>query len=473
MKLIEKRERLRELNILIKIGQNIISTLDYQKVLQIISDGMSELLNIESAAIYLIENKVTLRLVATTPPLDPQMPDFLRIASINDHPNIQSTITSRQAQIVGDTRKAELSQAERNIVEIRNLRSLLFFPFVQQENVLGVLILGTCNATRKYSSHEIHLGQSVANQLAVAIQNSLLHFELNRHKDNLELLVKEKTNDLDAAIEELKVINDELSGKNELINTQNIELKATIQNLKDTQLQLIQAEKMASLGVLTAGVAHEINNPLNFIFGAYNQLKKRFETGYNQDNEKNAILLQCISEGVTRITNIINGLNQFSRGNPEMNEDCNVQEILDNCVFMLNSQVKNNVSITKNYTQDRLFVSGNIGQLHQAFLNILTNAVQSIEGTGKIIILVKPDIEQNNLVIEIKDTGKGISKNNIAKVIEPFFTTQDPGKGTGLGLYIAYNIIRDHNGSLHFDSEENRGTRVRVLLPIKNALGKK
>jgi GAF domain-containing protein len=218
----------RELNVLINFSQKIIRTLDLQQVLQVISDGMSELLEIETAAIYLLENDKELLLGATTPPLPPGMPNELLRASLEDHPNIKTVIKGRKSKVIADTSNAKLTKAEKNIVEIRRLRSLLFLPFVQEEDVLGVLILGTCNKSRKYTKHEVSLGQTIANQFSVAILNSKLHDDLKKHKENLEMLVQEKTNDLNAAIEELKATNDELFYKNEIINNQNIELKATL-----------------------------------------------------------------------------------------------------------------------------------------------------------------------------------------------------------------------------------------------------
>ncbi len=279
---------LRELNILTRISQGLISTLDYEKVLQIISDGMSELLDIETAAIYILEESGMLTLSATTPPLDPGLSDELKKADPADHPHIQKAIFSRQSIILEDTGKTELSVEERNLTELRQLRSLLFFPMVHENKVLGVLILGTCNKSRKFTENEIILGQTIANQLSISVQNARLHADLKVHKEKLELLVLEKTKDLDAAIKELKSSNDVLSEKNFIINEQNTELKLTLLHLRSTQSQLLLSEKMASLGTLTAGIAHEINNPLNFLTGSYNGFIDYFR-GF--EGEKSAELL--------------------------------------------------------------------------------------------------------------------------------------------------------------------------------------
>lgn len=457
---------LREINVLIKISQSIISTLDYQNVLQIISDGMSELLEIETAAIYLLGTDEEILLSATTPPLDPQMPEALRKASVKDHPHIKKAIATHQPQLIADTRTAQLSPAEKNVVDMRQLRSLLYFPFIQEEKVLGVLILGTCNKSRTYSEHELNFGQTVANQLSVSIQNTLLHDDLKKHKDDLEKLVQEKTKDLDAAIEELRAANEELFDKNEFINNQNSELKATLEHLNDTQAQLLHSEKMASLGTLTAGIAHEINNPLNFLMGAYVGLDSYFKDEGCCDNQKISILLNSIKAGIDRISNIINVLNEFNRNNSNIDEDCTIHSIIENCLVMLNNLIFQNIKIVKDYTEELVVIRGNAGKLHQVFLNILTNAVQAIKQSGTITIKTRIVSGTNNLIIEISDTGKGISVENLKKITDPFYTTREPGTGTGLGLSITYNIIQEHKGTLEFFSEVEKGTTVKITLPV-------
>ncbi|WP_132434389.1 GAF domain-containing sensor histidine kinase [Natronoflexus pectinivorans] len=454
-----------EINALIKISQSIISTLDYQEILQIISDGMAELLGIESAAIYLLQNGTDLYLGATTPALDKNMPDFLRRAKVDEHPHIVKPIQQKSPHVVEDTSLAQLSEAERAVIEIRNLKSLLYFPFVQKGDVLGVLILGTCNQTLKFSEHQISLGQTVANQLAVSIHNALLVDDLKKYKNHLEDLVQEKTNSLDTAIEELMAANEDLFEKNEIINNQNEELKTALQNLKDAQSQLIQSEKMASLGTLTAGVAHEINNPLNFLTGASLGLENYLEKEAHKDDEELKLLVESIQTGVERISNIVRGLNQFSRYNPDFNEECQISTILENCLIMMNNQIKDKITVEKDFSTG-LKTMGNVGKIHQLFMNLLLNSVHAIDNEGKITIKTFPRGEKF-AVIEIEDSGSGIDANIIHKITDPFFTTKAPGKGTGLGLSISYNIIKEHKGQLKFESEPGKGTKVQVLLPLR------
>jgi signal transduction histidine kinase len=282
--------------------------------------------------------------------------------------------------------------------------------------------------------------------------------ELYNHTHNLEALVKEKTQSLENT-------NNELYNKNEIIHNQNQELQSTLQHLKDTQAQLLQSEKMASLGILISGVAHEINNPLNYIMGASIGLENYFEEYESLDKQTTDFLLESIKIGIDRTVGIIKGLNQFSRNSDTMDEDCDIHSIIENCILMLHNKMKHSGILTKNYTANTILVKGNISMLHQVFINVLNNALYAINDSGNIVLTTSKN--KSNIEIEISDTGCGIEKENLPQITDPFFTTKPPGEGTGLGLSITYSIIKEHNGSMSFDSELGKGTKVTIVLPIK------
>ncbi|WP_282038319.1 sensor histidine kinase [Saccharicrinis aurantiacus] len=257
--------------------------------------------------------------------------------------------------------------------------------------------------------------------------------------------------------------NQNLLSKNEIINAQNIELKRTMKNLKEAQARLIEADKMASIGILTAGIAHEINNPLNYIMGAYFGLENHFKAQNQEDDATIKILMDSIKEGIDRTANIVQGLSNFSRQNDKFDEDCNLNEIIDNCLSILQYHIKSKTEIIKNYSTVRI-CKGNVGKLHQLFLNIICNSVQAISKNGLINIYMEK--HKNNIEITIKDNGCGISETDLHKITTPFYTTKEPGVGTGLGLSISYNIIKEHKGSIEFKSIINIGTTVVIALPI-------
>ncbi len=272
-------------------------------------------------------------------------------------------------------------------------------------------------------------------------ERKLIEEERRTINISLEKMVKEKTHDLETA---------------------NEALKATLKNLNETQAQLLQSEKMASLGILTAGVSHEINNPLNFITTAYHGF---LDMGLEDQNEDAAFFLEALKTGVERAGDIVKSLNQFSRSNKSTDEDCDIHEIIDNCLVMMRNQLKDRIEVTKNYLSEPQIISGNVGAMHQVFINLLSNAEHAIEEDGRIDIETR--LSGDELIVEIIDTGCGISKDNMKNITDPFFTTKKPGKGTGLGLSITYNIVNEHGGRLEFESEENAGTTARVSLPLK------
>jgi PAS domain S-box-containing protein len=280
--------------------------------------------------------------------------------------------------------------------------------------------------------------------------------ELEKYRTKLEHIVQERT-------QELKEKNKDLMATNDTILLQHEELEHTLKQLKTTQIKLAESEKMASLGMLSSGIAHEINNPLNFINGGLMGLENHFEENPNQINEELKLFLNSIKEGISRASAIVASLNHFSRKDENNLENVSFHKLIDNCLVILNSRLKHKVLVNKYYFKDDLVFKGNEGRMHQALLNILSNSEQAIQDKGKIDIFTFK--ENGKFVVSIKDTGMGIEKEILSKITEPFFTTKDPGKGTGLGLSITYNIIQEHNGTLEFITEPGKGTQTIISIP--------
>lgn len=283
-----------------------------------------------------------------------------------------------------------------------------------------------------------------------------LENELKKYNEQLEFLVKERTEELETSNEELRATNEELYSQRE-------HLSLTLEKLKETQEQLIQTEKMASLGLLTAGVAHEINNPVNYIYNGAIAIENFLVDNSPQNLETLKPLFEAINTGIQRITGIVKSLNKYSRNDESSLASCNVHEIIDNALVMLYNQYKKKIEITKEYSTTPPIVLAREGELHQVFLNIIINAVQAIEDKGTITIKTK--VSENEIEISIKDSGVGINPENLKKIFDPFFTTKDPGKGTGLGLSITKKIIQGHKGAIHCYSEPDKGAEFIVTLP--------
>lgn len=236
----------------------------------------------------------------------------------------------------------------------------------------------------------------------------------------------------------------------------------SMKQLQETTHKLIQSEKMASLGVMSAGVAHEINNPLNFIKGGIEVLEeglKKEKLDFEFDP-----CIHVVKEGLNRAVTIVNSLNHFSRQTDSMEEQCDLHSILNNSIVMLQPKLKFKGRVVKKYSEIPVIIAGNEGKLHQAFLNLIANAEQAIQQRGIITIVTK--IDKKKAVVEIEDSGVGISKEHLTKISDPFFTTKPVGEGTGLGLSITYKIVQEHNGEINVLSKPGKGTKFTLTFHL-------
>jgi signal transduction histidine kinase len=276
------------------------------------------------------------------------------------------------------------------------------------------------------------------------------------------------------------------------VASQNEELRATMEELKDKRLQLHHAEKMASLGVMTAGLTHEINNPVNFINASvqglsllmervieiireyeqinetnFNQVTQRIQLIKNEGqvediNEEITLLINNIQKGIRRTANLIKSLRTFSRMDMDELAKSNINENIELTLTILSSQINKAIKIKKQYA-DLPEVYCYPGSLNQVFMNVISNAAQSISGKG--VITITTSLQDNDILVTVKDTGAGIPESIQNRVFEPFFTSKEPGKGTGLGLSISYSIMEMHKGTITFTSTEKEGTEFQIRFP--------
>jgi signal transduction histidine kinase len=273
---------------------------------------------------------------------------------------------------------------------------------------------------------------------------------------NQNMILQSQKEELSEAYQEISIKSDDLSEKNS-------ELKTILDELKNTQNQLVHSEKMASLGILAAGIAHEINNPLNFIQGGITAIEYYFQQNLKDHLKDLSPLINGMQIGVDRAASIVTGLNLYSKPESQGKTICDLNSIIENCLVIVQNLTASRIEIIKKFDQKPLQIYGNESKLHQAMLNILTNSAQSIDNTGTIII--SGNTVNQNICIIVEDTGCGICNENLTKIFDPFFTTKEPGKGTGLGLSITYNIIKEHEGTIKFRSEVGKGTQVIVDFP--------
>jgi two-component system NtrC family sensor kinase len=232
--------------------------------------------------------------------------------------------------------------------------------------------------------------------------------------------------------------------------------------LREIQSHLVQSEKLASIGKLAAGIAHEINNPLGGIL-IYSHLILE-DTPPGRPHHEN---LKKIVKETTRCKDIVKGLLDFARPKePEMSPT-DIPEILDRCLALMERQALfQNIRIEKSYAQALPRVVADGSQLQQVFMNIILNAAESMNGQGTLGLRVAHDPGRDELTVEISDSGHGIKEEDKARLFEPFFTTKEVGKGTGLGLAISYGIVRKHQGSIEVHSKVGQGAKFTLRLPV-------
>ena len=267
------------------------------------------------------------------------------------------------------------------------------------------------------------------------------------------------------------------------------ELQETHETLKATQQQLIQSEKMASLGRLVAGVAHELNNPISFVFGnmhALQSYEKRFREYLDAVHQNISIeereelrkklkidrilndikpLLEGSLEGADRVKTIVEELRRFATPKNNKITQFDLVELINNSIhWVTHSARKKPKLITA--TPDKLLITANEGYIHQILINLLQNALDALEGNAQPMLMVTIKEDTKNATIIIQDNGAGIPEENLVKLFDPFFTTKPVGKGTGLGLYISYGLATEQcNGSLQVDNHENGGAIFTLSLP--------
>jgi signal transduction histidine kinase len=330
--------------------------------------------------------------------------------------------------------------------------------------------------------------------IGVLIVGGGIVFVRTSMKNAILLTREEETSRLNAVLEQ------RVGERTSALETSHSKLEKAYTELKSAQAQILHQEKMASIGQLAAGVAHEINNPTGYILSNLHSLKiythrlleyinLQTETlektaAFSADEMKQAAaeltaqretlkidhitrdiepLIDETADGGLRVKHIVQSLKSFSHMDEAKSKAADINAALDNTLDVIWHEIKYKATINKDYGELPLTIC-NIGQLNQVFMNILINASHAIEKSGEIII--KTRLNGSNIVVSISDTGNGIPPEKINRIFDPFFTTKEVGKGTGLGLSIAYDIMKNHNGRIDVVSEIGTGTTFSIVIPL-------
>lgn len=347
------------------------------------------------------------------------------------------------------------------------------------------------------SNYTLQIGSAIeAVLLSIALADKINILKKDKEQSQMEALGLARENE--RIIREQNVLLEQkVKERTHDLENANDQLKHTLITLQNAQTQLVNAEKMASLGQLTVGIAHEINNPINFVSSNIQPLRRDIEDlleiihtydskwerlspenqaeilslkkqlDFEYLKEELQILLKGMEDGASRTADIVKGLRIFSRLDEFDLKKANINEGIDSTIILLKSSLSGRIHIERNYI-DEVIIECYAGKLNQVFMNLLTNSIQALESMppdtiGKIIITTR--IHKDHVEVRISDNGPGMSDEVKAKVFDPFFTTKKVGQGTGLGLSIVYSIIESHKGTIDVVTAPGHGAEFIITLP--------
>ena len=430
-----------------EVGRQIISSLSLEEIVVTTYENVNAMMDAAGFGIGILDERGESLHFARALQQGTWLPEFR---------NALSDPTSLTAWVARNRRGVYLNDVGRDAGRYvdtppsytgRSSASTIIEPLCIGERVIGVLCVESFRVNA-YSEHHVQMVRTLAAYTAIAHDHAAAYHELNRAH----------------------------------------------QELKEAQQQLVQSEKMASLGQLTAGIAHEINNPINFvsanvkplqrdiddilgILRMYDDLREGSDIGpalARIDAAKREVdldyiidemrqLLRGIEEGAGRTAEIVRGLRNFSRLDESALKRIDLHEGIDSTLVLLHSTYKGRIELVKEYGTLPA-VECYPSQINQVFMNLLTNAIQAISEEGRITIRTRAVGE--TIEVAIADTGTGMDQEVRAKIFDPFFTTKDVGKGTGLGLSISHGIIEKHHGAIAVASRPGEGTTFTITLPV-------
>lgn len=349
--------------------------------------------------------------------------------------------------ILNDVRDCPENLAPQSFFEENGIKSLAVIPILVGQTLVGTMTLHQCDAFRAWVMEDIELLKAMAEHLGVALHQASLFLTLDTQKRQLE---------------------------------------TTLEELQQAQLYLIQSEKMAVLGQFVAGIAHEVNTPLGTMISNNNTLKTCFgklnDINQNKTSANNVLpdllpvmgdLLDLNKLAAERIQDIVKNLRNFARLDESELKTVDVHEGIDSTLLVMKSSLNPNVQINKQYDHTIPAIQCYPGLLNQVFMNMLVNATHALDEkiadkkAGIITIGTRVSTCGQWVEIAFKDTGKGISPENLTRIFDPGFTTKGAGVGTGLGLALCYRIMEKHGGRITVESQIGQGSTFTVLLPVK------
>jgi two-component system NtrC family sensor kinase len=411
-----ERERALALAAISEAGREIAASLDLERTLQLVMTKAAETLPMDAGALFVFDEGDQLYRVAVSHNLPPEQVDKITFAFDEGVPGW--VVKHRQPLIIDDATADD--RVHPNVVEV-GVKSVLSIPLITRERLFGVLNLFGKRDTKAFDGAALRLAQVYADQAAVVIENARLVDELRQAAAELEARVEQRTREL-----------------------------------RETQAQVIRAEKMAAVGRLAASVAHEVNNPLQAIT-LHLQLIAEEEENPTVDEQ-----IAIVSQELARIAEIVQRLLEFQRPKVGLKSAQDILALIDDVLALAGKQLQHSkIDVTRQIEASLSPVMAVGDQLKQVFLNLVLNAVEAMPDGGDLLI----DGRQSNgtVVITFSDSGAGISAEDMPQLFEPFFSTKHTG--SGLGLAVSQEIVTHHGGELGASNQKNGGAIFTVSLP--------
>lgn len=421
--------------ILAGVGAKLAATLDREEIARRVRASVDEAIPAEGVSVFL------------------ECDDGLRDAQGRTVPPVLLAALHRERILTRLDPLEMFADAEEHVAArsaLAGLTSEIMVPMLFEEALVGALALGPKRSGLFYTAGDAEFLRALAQAATIALQNASSYAALQTLNEELEDRVQARTNELAEANQSLTRAYDDLS---------------------NAQVQLVQSEKLVSLGRLAAGVAHEINNPVSFISSNIGPLKEILDElaeslpeQASEPLEDAREFVDIMGRGAERTARIVSDLSQFSRLNEAERKEIDLSEGIDVTLRLLESRWRDRIQIHRNY-EDLPLIECDAGQMNQVFMNLLANACDAIADTGNVWVTVSR--RGDHFCFEIRDDGSGMTPSQAERVFEPFFTTKDVGAGTGLGLATVHGIVTAHDGHIEVETELGIGSTFRVRLPSR------
>jgi len=403
-------------------NSGLMETLDVDEILRLVLEGLTKNIGFDRARLYLVNEKRNVLECKMAVGIDEE-----RIRGITLRLNPEDSIVARsifekQPFIIPDARKDP--RVNPIIKEKFNLHSLVAIPLLVKEKALGAIAADFIDPNKNITKEALESVMAFAQQAGLAIHNAFMYQELKTFSQQMEEKIQKTTADL-----------------------------------KKTEAQLIRSEKLAALGQLAAGIAHEIRNPLTSINILIHSMTENLPSGDSHKED-----LKVIEEEIHRMNEILDQFLRFAKPATPLLEKADVSSIFEETLQLLRPHIEKQIIVVEKEFQSLPIILMDREQMKQVFLNLLLNAIQAMPGGGHLTLRGQNSGDGQWIHISIQDSGIGISSENINKLFDPFFSTKEGG--IGLGLSITHRIIDQHHGKIEVESAPGKGTLFTIWLPI-------